>query len=164
MSDSNRSESASPVGGSASVPVRVDVTTDFSNADPATSDSAAGLASPLPLSAGRYQMLDEIAHGGMGVIWRATDTTLGREVAIKALQDKFAPDSGIARRFADEARSRPCSPGSPQKEELQRCVTRPGQAAPLVIGLKSRFTAIRLWAWRCSASPARRRLRFSLRT
>ena len=74
--------SHSPVGGSASEPDRVDVTTDFSNADPATSDSAAGLASPLPLSAGRYQMLDEIAHGGMGIIWRATDMTLGREVAV----------------------------------------------------------------------------------
>jgi serine/threonine-protein kinase len=50
------------------------------------------------------EMLDEIAHGGMGVIWRATDTTLGREVAVKVLQDKFPPDSGTAHRFADEAR------------------------------------------------------------
>jgi Tfp pilus assembly protein PilF len=49
-------------------------------------------------------MLDEIAQGGMGVIWRATDTTLGREVAVKVLQDKFAPDSGTARRFEAEAR------------------------------------------------------------
>jgi serine/threonine-protein kinase len=48
-------------------------------------------------------MLDEIAHGGMGVIWRATDTTLGREVAVKVLQDKFAPDSSTAHRFAAEA-------------------------------------------------------------
>jgi serine/threonine protein kinase len=49
-------------------------------------------------------MLDEIAHGGMGVIWRATDTTLGREVAVKVLMDKFAPDSGTAHRFEAEAR------------------------------------------------------------
>jgi tetratricopeptide (TPR) repeat protein len=104
MSDPNRSRSNSPVGGSASEAVRVDVTTDFSNADSASSDSVAGLASPLPLSAGRYQMLDEIAHGGMGVIWRATDTTLGREVAVKVLQDKFALDSGTAHRFEAEAR------------------------------------------------------------
>jgi tetratricopeptide (TPR) repeat protein/tRNA A-37 threonylcarbamoyl transferase component Bud32 len=40
----------------------------------------------------------------MGVIWRATDTTLRREVAVKVLMDKFAPDSGTAHRFADEAR------------------------------------------------------------
>jgi serine/threonine-protein kinase len=56
------------------------------------------------LSAGRYQLLDEIAHGGMGVIWRATDTMLGREVAVKVLQDKFAADGDTARRFEAEAR------------------------------------------------------------
>jgi serine/threonine protein kinase len=40
----------------------------------------------------------------MGVIYRATDTVLGREVAVKVLLDKYGPDSGAARRFADEAR------------------------------------------------------------
>jgi hypothetical protein len=103
MPDHDQPHSHSPVGGSASEPDRVDVTTDFSNADPATSDSAPGFASPLPLNASRYQMLDEIAHGGMGIIWRATDMTLGREVAVKALLDKFAPDSSTAHRFAAEA-------------------------------------------------------------
>jgi serine/threonine protein kinase len=52
----------------------------------------------------RYLLGEEIARGGMGVIHRATDTVLGREVAVKVLQDKYAPDSGMARRFADEAR------------------------------------------------------------
>jgi tetratricopeptide (TPR) repeat protein len=60
-------------------------------------------ASP-PTAAQRYTLLTEIARGGMGVIWRATDTALGREVAVKVLHDKYAPDSGVARRFADEAR------------------------------------------------------------
>jgi tetratricopeptide (TPR) repeat protein len=40
----------------------------------------------------------------MGIIYRGTDTVLAREVAIKVLQEHFAPDSGTARRFADEAR------------------------------------------------------------
>jgi tetratricopeptide (TPR) repeat protein len=49
-------------------------------------------------------LAEEIARGGMGVIYRATDTVLGREVAVKVLSEKFGPDSGTARRFADEAR------------------------------------------------------------
>jgi tetratricopeptide (TPR) repeat protein len=57
----------------------------------------------LPPSAERYALLDEIAQGGMGVIYRAMDTALGREVAVKVLQERFAPGSGTARRFADEA-------------------------------------------------------------
>jgi tetratricopeptide (TPR) repeat protein len=40
----------------------------------------------------------------MGAVYRATDTVLGREVAVKVLQEKYAPDSGVARRFAGEAR------------------------------------------------------------
>jgi len=51
----------------------------------------------------RYLLGEEIARGGMGVIHRATDTALGREVAVKVLQERFAPGSGTARRFADEA-------------------------------------------------------------
>jgi tetratricopeptide (TPR) repeat protein len=54
--------------------------------------------------AGRYALDGEIARGGMGVIYRGTDTALGREVAVKVLQERFAPDAGVARRFADEAR------------------------------------------------------------
>lgn len=52
----------------------------------------------------RYEFGDEIARGGMGVIHRATDTVLGREVAVKVLSERFGPGSGAARRFADEAR------------------------------------------------------------
>jgi tRNA A-37 threonylcarbamoyl transferase component Bud32 len=49
-------------------------------------------------------MQDEIARGGMGVVYRATDTFLNREVAIKLLQERYAPDSAVARRFLAEAR------------------------------------------------------------
>src|SRR5687767_938541 len=52
----------------------------------------------------RYTLGAEIARGGMGVICRATDTVLGREVAVKVLHEKYGPTSGAALRFADEAR------------------------------------------------------------
>jgi serine/threonine protein kinase len=54
--------------------------------------------------ASRYELLDEIAHGGMGTVLRANDRTLGREVAVKVLQKRYSADSIIARRFIDEAR------------------------------------------------------------
>ena len=59
---------------------------------------------PEPISTGRYTLNAEIARGGMGVVYRATDTAFGREVAIKVLQEKYDPTSGAGRRFAEEAR------------------------------------------------------------
>ncbi len=51
-----------------------------------------------------YDLLDEVGRGGMGVVYRARDLAMDREVAVKILLDKYAPDSGTARRFVDEAR------------------------------------------------------------
>ncbi|MDG4864774.1 serine/threonine-protein kinase, partial [Streptomyces sp. T-3] len=38
------------------------------------------------LIAGRYRLIDRIGRGGMGVVWRATDTLLARQVAVKELR------------------------------------------------------------------------------
>ena len=80
---------------------------DATGADPAATTgeaSAPSSADAPPVSVGRYELGAEIARGGMGVVYRATDGVLNRPVAVKVLQDKFSSDSGTARRFADEAR------------------------------------------------------------
>jgi serine/threonine-protein kinase len=52
----------------------------------------------------RYLLRSRIATGGMGEVWRATDTTLGREVAVKLLKTEYADDPAFRSRFETEAR------------------------------------------------------------
>ena len=54
---------------------------------------------------GPYTVEAEIGRGGMGVVYRATDTRLGRPVAIKALPEDFAGDAERLARFEREART-----------------------------------------------------------
>jgi eukaryotic-like serine/threonine-protein kinase len=51
----------------------------------------------------RYTGPQPIGRGGMGEIFRATDTTLGRAVAIKVLDDRYARDANVRARFTREA-------------------------------------------------------------
>jgi serine/threonine protein kinase len=51
----------------------------------------------------RYRNARQIGRGGMGEIYRATDVTLGRDVAIKILADRYADDYAIRQRFTREA-------------------------------------------------------------
>jgi len=51
----------------------------------------------------RYVEAEPIGRGGMGQIYRATDTALGRPVAIKILDERYAADPGIRARFKREA-------------------------------------------------------------
>jgi eukaryotic-like serine/threonine-protein kinase len=52
----------------------------------------------------RYELLDRIATGGMGEVWRARDTVLGRDVALKTLKAEYADDPTFLSRFEGEAR------------------------------------------------------------
>ncbi len=52
---------------------------------------------------GRYRIIDKIGEGGMGEVYRATDTDLGRDVAIKVLPEGFTRDPERMARFKREA-------------------------------------------------------------
>jgi len=54
---------------------------------------------------GPYEIVGQIGAGGMGEVFRAKDTKLGREVAIKVLPEGFAEDPDRLRRFQHEART-----------------------------------------------------------
>jgi len=51
----------------------------------------------------RYRSPKRIARGGMGEIYRATDSTLGRAVAVKLLAERYSRDDAIRQRFTREA-------------------------------------------------------------
>jgi serine/threonine-protein kinase len=55
-------------------------------------------------AAGRYALESRIATGGMGEVWRANDTVLGRRVAVKLLKTEYADDATFRSRFETEAR------------------------------------------------------------
>ncbi|MFN2632411.1 MAG: protein kinase, partial [Thermoanaerobaculia bacterium] len=60
---------------------------------------------PVGSKLGPYEILSPLGAGGMGEVWRARDTRLNREVAIKVLPAELASDRDRLARFEQEARS-----------------------------------------------------------
>ncbi|MFI5069727.1 MAG: protein kinase [Terriglobales bacterium] len=63
----------------------------------------------MPISAGQkigpYQVISQLGAGGMGEVYRARDSRLARDVAIKVLPASFSSDPDRLQRFAQEARA-----------------------------------------------------------
>ena len=59
----------------------------------------------IGVTIGPYRVLDKLGEGGMGEVYRATDTANGRQVAMKILPDAFASDPERLARFEREAKT-----------------------------------------------------------
>jgi predicted Ser/Thr protein kinase len=59
----------------------------------------------VPARLGPYELIELVGRGGMGMVYRAKDVRLGREVAVKVLRDADFADPSVVTRFVAEARN-----------------------------------------------------------
>ena len=81
---------------------------------------------------GPYEVLSLLGAGGMGEVYRARDTRLARDVAIKVLPESVAKDEDRLRRFAQEARAISAlnHPNILSIHDIGTCCRRPTTSSP----------------------------------
>ena len=62
-------------------------------------------ADHAPIKIGKYQIVEPVGEGAMGVVYRATDLVLDRTVAVKVMSAAIARDPGLRQRFLREAQA-----------------------------------------------------------
>ncbi|MGR6322735.1 protein kinase [Micromonospora soli] len=83
----------------------------------------------------RYRLVDQIGKGGMGVVWRAFDEVLDRQVAVKVLAARFAENADSRQRVLAEARAaaRLTHPHIAAVYDYGESVTEVGNRVPFVV-------------------------------
>src|SRR5262245_63045489 len=59
----------------------------------------------IGMKLGPYEIIAKLGEGGMGEVYRAKDTRLGRDVAVKVLTGHLSTDAGAKARFEREAKA-----------------------------------------------------------
>ncbi|HET6573731.1 MAG TPA: serine/threonine-protein kinase [Fimbriiglobus sp.] len=98
-----RTEETSSLAGDGSTP-EFRVPADPARDTVASGEPANGSAAPGP-SASRYEVLRPHRAGGLGEVWLARDTAVGREVALKTIRPDRLADPNLRARFVREART-----------------------------------------------------------
>ena len=78
--------------------------------------------------ADRYELSEQIGTGGMATVWKATDTLLGRQVAVKRLLPHLATDQAGSRAVQSRGKGG-CSPQS--SRDRDRIRHRKGRKRPV---------------------------------